>query len=286
MCVCVFISDFPVLLDSLQALALGNLTPTSELLSVLIPTEQIHKELLIVQWFEFLNLMKGQIDAQVNGQIFEPYKFSYKNKNKKEITLSKTQEAMLKIEKDKELKVAELSKKGVNYNNGKDGDGDDGMDNDDGDLMADDDDENKNKNENKPSIVTTHDDGDGDIELDIDPDGDEHEAWEDEAWKPPINQQEYISSPWGEAARQIHIRVVSAAHLPSSSSSSDQVEKAYVEMETYGAPCDKRLFTTSEVGNDGVKFVFDESFTSIIAEPRLALLRFTVYRQSIPVALK
>jgi hypothetical protein len=27
-----------------------------------------------------------------------------------------------------------------------------------------------------------------------------------------------------------------------------------------GAPCDKKYFMTSEVGNDGVKFVFDERY--------------------------
>jgi len=62
-------------------------------------------------------------------------------------------------------------------------------------------------------------------------------------------------------------------------------DAASVEVELYGAPCDARSWPASkEVGNDGVKHIFDEAFTCAVAEPRLALLRLSVVRAGVPVA--
>jgi hypothetical protein len=63
------------------------------------------------------------------------------------------------------------------------------------------------------------------------------------------------------------------------------VDSASVEVEVFGAPCDARAWPPSkEVGNDGVKHIFDEAFTCCVAEPRLALLRLAVRRGGAVVA--
>jgi len=162
-------------------------------------------------------------------------------------------------------------------------------------------DKNHNKNNTHQNDGNNEDEGEGkkkkkkEEDIEVDPDGDEHESWEDEAWVPPINSEDYINGPFGNEARLLHFRVISAAHLPnppggsassssSGSSSSSDSEKTCVGCEIFGAPCDKKSFITKDVGNDGVKFVYDEGFSTLVAEPRLALLKLTVYRQSLPIA--
>ena len=64
-----------------------------------------------------------------------------------------------------------------------------------------------------------------------------------------------------------------------------QEDGASFELELHGVPCDaKKWPASSEVSNDGVKHVFDEAVCVDIAEPRLALMRFTVMRHGVPCA--
>jgi hypothetical protein len=75
----------------------------------------------------------------------------------------------------------------------------------------------------------------------------------------------------------------------SSGSTSQMVEgqdKVSLQVEVCGAPCDKKQWPVSkEVGNDGVRHMFDECFCCDIAEPRLALIKFSLLRKGIEVCL-
>jgi hypothetical protein len=279
---------------------MGSLTPSSELLRALLPDDDDHSMLHQVYYHEFLNLMNDQVRAEVSGVLFQP-KPKSSNSSKKNKggsgggdKNSLTQQALQKISQEKKAKDIESAKSKHKKENDDDED-----EEEDDHLKSTSKSSSSSSNKVKATAAKTTaaviriegEDG----EEDEDPDGDEHEAWEDDHWIPPLVQEEYINSQWGSSARQIHIRIVSAAHLPavsssssssltsaamaaattgggssamggisggiSGSGSSDYGERAYVECETYGAPCDKKYFKTSEVGNDGVKFVFDEVFT-------------------------
>ena len=110
-------------------------------------------------------------------------------------------------------------------------------------------------------------------------------------WAPPVKFKDYVAeSPWATEAMSLCVRVLSASHLPKrasgdESSGGDHDEKASVEMEIVGAPCDCRRWGPSvPTAADGVKHIFDECLSTDVAEPRLALLRFAVLRGGNPVA--
>jgi chemotaxis protein histidine kinase CheA len=138
------------------------------------------------------------------------------------------------------------------------------------------------------------------------------EGSDGERWHPPTSVQTYVAtSKWATEAATYTVRVLSASHLPKSSASTNSSGSsgasggggasssssifsaaaaeddgnASLEVELHGAPCDCRKWPpSSEVSNDGVKHVFDEAVAVEVAEPRLALLRFTVLRQGVPCA--
>jgi hypothetical protein len=88
-----------------------------------------------------------------------------------------------------------------------------------------------------------------------------------------------------------HVNSGLSHNTSSSSGSTSQMvvegqDKVSLQVEVCGAPCDKRQWPVSkEVGNDGVRHMFDECFCCDIAEPRLALIKFSLLRKGIEVRL-
>ena len=119
---------------------------------------------------------------------------------------------------------------------------------------------------------------------------------EDEHWAPPEDLEAYAKTQWGDRATHLAVRVLSVSHLPAGGGGDDDGgggggpgggadAKAAVECELFGAPCDARKWAPSaEVGNDGMKHIFDAALCADVAEPRLALLRLAVLRAGAPVA--
>jgi hypothetical protein len=116
-----------------------------------------------------------------------------------------------------------------------------------------------------------------------------------EPWHPPMKLKDYVTkSEWATDAATMSVRVISASHLPKRSGgggdgafdgSGGADDSASLEVELLGAPCDAKKWPVSAACvNDGVKHIFDLAVAFDVAEPRLALLRFTVLRQGMPCA--
>ena len=94
-------------------------------------------------------------------------------------------------------------------------------------------------------------------------------------------------------AINLTVRIISVENIPdaadapsrTSSFASSTNDLAAVEVEVHGAPCDRARFASAAPhASEGTKYIFDESMTTPVGEPRLALLRFTVVKQGLAVA--
>ena len=168
-------------------------------------------------------------------------------------------------------------------------------------------DEDESASEDEDDEEEEEEDSDGDPNDDVT----DEEGEDAKRWHPPQSFEAYVAeSKWATEAATYTVRVLSVSHLPKKSSGAaassssgnggssgatssifsaapveDDSGLASLEVELHGAPCDSHKWPPSdEVSNDGVKHVFDEAVSVDIAEPRLALMRFTVMRQGVPCA--